>query len=183
MRFPKVAYSLMKKLMLTRRRFLQVGLIGGGILLGARLFYSGFKQATPNAYRFLDRESADVIAAMMPVLLAGALPAEQPARSEVLRNVDKEIAGLPLAVQKELQELFTLLTATPLRWWYFGIGHNWSDATFEEINTLLESWRHSRFSLLRAAYRALHELVIAAWYANPLSWAQVGYRGPPALTN
>ena len=48
---------------------------------------------------------------------------------------------------------------------------------------LFESFFHddSRFALLRSAYAALHQLVFAAWYANPRAWAATGYGGPPSL--
>ena len=42
-------------------------------------------------------------------------------------------------------------------------------------------WRDSRFELLRSAYAALHQLVFAAWYANPRAWFATGYAGPPSL--
>jgi hypothetical protein len=42
-------------------------------------------------------------------------------------------------------------------------------------------WRDSRFELQRASYRALTQLIQAAWYGNSASWAAIGYPGPPAV--
>jgi hypothetical protein len=42
----------------------------------------------------------------------------------------------------------------------------------------LLAWRDSRVGLLRGAYHALRKLCLAAHYATPSSWAEVGYGGP-----
>ena len=35
--------------------------------------------------------------------------------------------------------------------------------------------------LKRSGYRALTQLIQAAWYGNSLSWPSIGYAGPPAV--
>jgi len=45
----------------------------------------------------------------------------------------------------------------------------------------LDRLRDSHIGLLRAAYDALHQLVMAAWYGNPRAWPAIGYPGPPEL--
>jgi hypothetical protein len=50
-----------------------------------------------------------------------------------------------------------------------------------EIAGFLESWRSSWLTLLQSGYHALHELIMAAWYAQPGSWAALRYPGPPSL--
>jgi hypothetical protein len=35
--------------------------------------------------------------------------------------------------------------------------------------------------LLQQGYQALHDLVLAAWYARPDSWPAIGYPGPPEV--
>ncbi|MBM4280596.1 MAG: hypothetical protein FJ137_07480 [Deltaproteobacteria bacterium] len=45
----------------------------------------------------------------------------------------------------------------------------------------LLAWRDSRVGLLRGAYHALRKLCLAAHYATPSSWAEVGYGGPAIL--
>lgn len=42
----------------------------------------------------------------------------------------------------------------------------------------LLAWRDSRVGLLRGAYHALRKLCLAAHYATPSSWSEVGYGGP-----
>jgi hypothetical protein len=46
----------------------------------------------------------------------------------------------------------------------------------------LESWRHSRFDLLKSGYAALHDIIFGAWYAHPDSWESIGYPGPPEVS-
>jgi hypothetical protein len=46
---------------------------------------------------------------------------------------------------------------------------------------MLARWQASRVSLLRSAYGGLHQLLLAAWYGNPLAWQAIGYPGPPRL--
>lgn len=36
-----------------------------------------------------------------------------------------------------------------------------------------------RFDLLKSGYAALHDLILGTWYAQPESWAAIGYPGPP----
>ena len=49
------------------------------------------------------------------------------------------------------------------------------------MDAFLRAWQSSGWALKRTAYDALHQLVIAAWYANPRSWPTIGYPGPPSL--
>jgi hypothetical protein len=50
------------------------------------------------------------------------------------------------------------------------MGSPWPRASPAEVATFLESWRTSWSALLQSGYHALHELVMAAWYARPESW-------------
>lgn len=124
------------------------------------------------------------MASLIPVLLDGALP-EGPeaanARAETLTGVERAVAGLPPATRNELAELFSLLAFAPTRCLLAGIWSPWPEAAPEAIASFLTRWRDSRFTLLRSAYAALHQLVFSAWYANPRAWPAIGYPGPPSL--
>ena len=63
-----------------------------------------------------------------------------------------------------------------------GVGSPWLEASAKSVQGFLARWRGSRFALLRSAYAALHELIMAAWYGNPAAWARIGYPGPPTIT-
>ena len=160
--------------MTTRRQFLKTGLAGGLLLniAGCSMGASG------------DSRRA-VLSALVPVFLAGALPAPGAARDAAITGtvagIEKAIAGLALAAQKELDQLFALLGFAPARIAVAGVWADWQDATPQAVGAFLESWRHSRFELLRSAYAALHDLVFGAFYAGPETWPAIGYPGPPKV--
>ena len=163
---------------LSRRQFLQTG-VAGSVLLAC----SGWLNAA-GARRLSDAER-DMLAAVAGVLLDGALPQEGAARQQlVARTVDgiaRAVAGLSLATQKEIGELFGLLVLAPTRMVLAGVGRPWREASAAEVGEFLASWRGSRLLLLQSAYAALHDLTFGAWYAQPDSWEAIGYPGPPEV--
>ena len=100
---------------------------------------------------------------------------------ETLAAIDQAIAGLPAAAQKELAELFALLALPPVRLALARVGAPWPQASAADVRAFLDRFRDSGFTLLRAAYGAMHELTFAAWYGNPRAWPAIGYPGPPPL--
>ncbi|MYM91935.1 hypothetical protein GTP91_32755, partial [Rugamonas sp. FT82W] len=88
------------------------------------------------------------------------------------------IHGLPLATQKEVQDLFGLLALAPARRWLAGVSGSWGEAAPQEVAAFLERWRHHRLAMLQTAYLALHDLILGSWYAEPSTWAGIGYPGP-----
>jgi hypothetical protein len=167
---------------ISRRTLLKAGLAGGAALLLARWLYA--PPASPPSSPGLDSGTRAILAAIIPVMLDGALPRgaeKSPARAATLAAIEEEIAGLPPSTRKELADLFSLLGFAPTRCIVAGVWSAWPDATPESIASFLNRWRDSRFALLRSAYAALHQLVFAAWYADPRAWAATGYGGPPSL--
>ena len=171
---------------LSRRTLLKAGLAGGAALLLARWLYTTTSTPSPavESQPALEPDARTIIAAIIPVLLDGALPSgadEKPARAQALAAAELAIAGLPPATRKELDQLFSLLAFAPTRCLVAGIWSPWPQATPESISRFLSRWRDSRFVLLRSAYDALHQIVLAAWYGNPRAWPAIGYAGPPPL--
>ncbi len=171
--------------MLTRRQFLKVGIGGAAVLAAAKLVYDLRPPAHPpaSAPPLPGADARDVVAALVPVVLAGALPAEE--REAVVGRVSDDvlaaIAALPPAAQAELGELFALLSFAPSRFLLAGVRGAWRHASATQVHGFLERWRSSRFKLLQAGYHALNQLILAAWYANPKSWPATGYTGPPHI--
>jgi len=168
--------------MASRRAFLKVGLgaslvlaVGGGVYRATR--------AAPAAPVFvLDGEARAALLAIVPAILADALapgPAYATDVDDVIGRVRDAIHALPLASQKELQDLFGLLALAPARRLLTGIAGPWAAARPADVHGFLQDWRVSQFGLLRAAYGALQNLVMGAWYAAPASWVAIGYPGPP----
>jgi hypothetical protein len=158
----------------SRRRFLQVGIAGSALLAGSRLLRAGAPAS----------ETAP-IEALANVILDGALPAAGAERAQALRETaeafQRAVSGLSPAVRGEVEDLLGLLRWYPTRYPLTGLASALEASTPAEIAAFLESWRRSRFDLLRAGYQALTQLVQAGWYDNPRAWAAIGYPGPPAL--
>ncbi len=164
----------------SRRTFLKAGglaalaLAAGGALYRAR--YSG----TPHRFA-LDGEARAALHAILPAILAGALPQDagrEAALTSTVDGVHQAILSLPPGTQKEVQDLFGLLALAPARRLLTGLKGGWEGAHIDEVSACLEDWRLHRLGLLRSAYHALHDLALGAWYAQPASWAAIGYPGP-----
>ena len=163
--------------MLSRRTFIESGLVASALLLGGgAVAYVTWRDPAH------DRET--VLRALTRGLLASAL-IEDPQRDEsidrCLRDVGTAIARLPMADQSDLGRLFALLAMAPTRAALTGVTGSWSTATAAQISTFLEDWRFHRYAMMRTAYHGLRDLVLSAWYGNPASWARTGYPGPPKI--
>lgn len=168
---------------ISRRTLLKAGVAGGAALLLARWLYTSTTgpQSAPTRPGALDVPARSVVAAIAPVMLAGALPANEKLLQEVVAGVEQAIAGLPPAVRKEVDQLFALLSFAPTRALIAGVWSPWPQASPTSIRAFLDHWRDSRLALLRSAYGALHQLVFGAWYGNSHAWPTIGYAGPPSL--
>jgi hypothetical protein len=166
----------------TRRTFIAAGVAGAAALALAQWWREA---PDPRERAQREAEADAIVAAIVPAMLEDALPPADPQRSaaiaQTVAGVRRAIAGLPPAAQRELDELFALLAFAPARVALAGVGTPWSAAPTGEISEFLERWRTSRFTLPRAAYGALHQLLFGAWYAQPEAWAAIGYTGPPRL--
>jgi hypothetical protein len=170
---------------ISRRSLLKAGVAGAAALVMVRWLYTFDDPPAGSAAMAapFDASARDVVVAIVPALLKGALPSADAAaaRADVVAGVERAIAGVPPATRKELDELFSLLSFAPTRCLVAGVWSPWPDASPESIAEFLGRWRDSRFALLRSAYGALHQLVLSAWYGNPRSWSAIGYAGPPSL--
>lgn len=168
----------------SRRTFLAVGGLAA-LALGAG---GAWYRATHNteAQRFaLDGEARAALHAIAPAILDGAL-AHDPARRQqqlgsAIDAVEAAIRGLPQATQEEVQDLFGLLALRPARRLLTGVPTGWESADIRQVSAFLQDWRVHRLGMMRSAYGALHDLVLGAWYAQPVSWDAIGYPGPPRV--
>jgi hypothetical protein len=166
----------------SRRTFLKLGgLAALAVAAGGGIYRATRGPATPGPF-VLDGDARAAIDAMIPAILAGALPVDAAARKAAIAacamRVHGAIRGLPLAAQKEVQDLFGLLALGPARRFLAGVPVKWQEATPAQVSAFLQGWRTHRFTKLQSAYHALHDRVIGAWYADPSSWAAIGYPGP-----
>jgi len=168
---------------MNRRQLLKAGMVGG-ILLAAGGAWIAWRdlRAADDGDPARDR-IASIVGALAPVILAGMLPSDSAERSagiaRVVAGVRSVILEFPDAVQQEIADLFRTLDIRFARRILTGIADEWPDATHADIAAFLERWRVSRSGLLQSGYFALHDLVFGAWYSAPVTWAAIGYPGPP----
>lgn len=165
-----------------RRQFIKTGVAGAALLaLGGGLWRL---KARPAA--LYGDEAKAIIRALVPAVLAGALPEEQSARQAAVESavagVGVAISGLCAAHQRETQDLFALLSLAPGRWLLAGLPNDWFSVTPEAAAGFLERWRRAPVALLNAGYGALHDLILGAWYGAEAAWPSMGYTGPPRLS-
>jgi len=165
-----------------RRSFLKIGVAGAIALAAGGAVYRLAYAPTPGHRLALDGPATTLLTAVIPSMLGPVLPTEAAARAAAIRqtvdHVAGAIAGLPLSSQKEVQDLFGLLSMAPVRRLLAGVSGGWAHASPDAVDAFLQSWRHHRLQTLQTAYHALHDLIIGAWYAQPANWPAIGYPGP-----
>jgi hypothetical protein len=171
--------------MISRRTFITTGILGAAALATAHWLRGPHAPAGDASLRVLDADAQAIMGALVPVLLAGALPVAADARTQAVaatvRGIDMAITGLWPSAQDELRQLFALLALPPARLAIARVSEPWDRASEADVRACLDRFRGSSLTLLRSAYAALHQLTFAAWYGNPASWARIGYPGPPEL--
>jgi hypothetical protein len=171
--------------MISRRTFITTGILGAAALATATWLRGPHAPPGDATLRVLDADAQAILGAMVPVLLAGALPdaadARRQAIADTVRGIDTAVSGLAPSAQDELRQLFALLALPPARLAIARVNDPWNRASEADVRACLDRFRRSSLTLLRSAYGALHQLTFAAWYGNPAAWARIGYPGPPEL--
>lgn len=167
-----------------RRDFLRTGLLGTLALstVSFSAVLSGCASAPPaRGLRVFRDSDLPVLRAVMPVVLAGAMPTDASLPKileESIQSLDALLAASSHSGQKQVQQLFDLLTFPPTRYAVAGLDTGWANASPEAVNAFLDSWRQSRFGLLRGGYIALCQMMQMNWYLQPRSWAALNYMPP-----
>ena len=94
-------------LRISRRTLLKAGIAGAAALLLVRWLYTPTSSPARPTSNALDPDARTIIAAIIPVLLDGALPSgpeAQSARTDTLAAVEEAIAGLAPATRNELAD-------------------------------------------------------------------------------
>jgi hypothetical protein len=127
-------------------------------------------------------DGARVLRAVARAVLDGSLPAapapQAAALDAHLARMQSSLNTLSPASQREIDQMLTLLATAPGRIALAGLSSGWDAAAVGEIQRALQSMRVSSLALRRQAYQALRDLTHAAWFADPLTWPQLGYPGP-----
>ncbi len=177
---------------MNRRKFLQTGLMGSAALsiaaFGSKgtFWGPGSRKAKHDdlTFEFLTEEDFQVLYALVPVIIGAPLTeSDDPERNLVLTIKDFDTATstfLP-EVQKEVRQLFTVLTFTPTRKLVAGVWPRWRDASQETVNRFLDRWDSSKLALLKSGRDGLVQLVTASYYGARRNWASIGYPGRPPI--
>lgn len=171
----------------SRRRLLRTSLLGGAVLstVSASALLSGCSATTPaNGYAVLRASDVGLLAALLPVVMAGAAgknAIDATTMQAVVQDFDRFVATTSHTFQKQLRQLFDLLTFPPTRYAVAGVSDPWAEAAPEDIEAFLLRWRDSRFELLRGGYVALTQLLAMSWYLAPARQAAIGYAPPRVI--
>jgi len=165
-------------LIISRRSFLKTGLIGTLALAAAGGLYRVRRHRDIPGKFIFDDGSRSVLNAIVPVMLNGAIDSSLTSVTAAVSRVQDAVAGLPLSTQREIQDLFGLLTLGPTRRFLAGLPDDWPNAKQKDVMAFLDSWRLHRFGMLQSAYHALHDLITGSWYADESTWSSIGYPGP-----
>lgn len=169
---------------LSRRQLLKLGM-GASLLLGGAGIAATLGSCSPNqpasSFAVLRDADLEVLRALVPVIV-GDHPAMSPDTvNSTLQQLDNSLLYSSPQVHKDLHDLLGMLSLGLLRGPLTGIWGSWNNASAQQVETFLQGWRDSRVQLLRQGYVALSQLLLMAWYAQPMSWAETGYPGPPQL--
>ncbi len=169
-----------------RRSLLKIGLLGSAVLATAGVtvaLVDRFASAPAEGYQALRPADLPVLAALVPVMLEGAveLPRLADASAATVQGLDHQLAHLSPEMLKLTRQMLDVLALPVTRGPLTGIWGGWETASPEAVRNFLARWENSSLALLRMGHASLLQLVMMAWYARPESWARCGYPGPPTV--
>jgi hypothetical protein len=168
-----------------RRRLLKIGLASSAVLAASATGLALLQQRAPLVDGILTPSGEALFRALARGILDGSLPPVPEARATMLdghvARVAATIRGFAPHAQAELAQLLQLLDSPPGRRWFAGLATPWAEASVTELQAALETLRRSDWDLRQQAYHALRDLTNASFYAEPGTWAPLGYPGPQPI--
>jgi hypothetical protein len=166
-----------------RRTLLTLGVVSAATLAVAGGTLALIQPARRNA---AFTEPAQVmLRAVARAVLGSLLPAETAAEAAALTaqlgRLQTTIAGMPAAMQSEVDELLTIVSSAPGRRALVGLSDSWDNASTPAVAAALQDMRLSSLALRQQAFHALRDLTNAAYFADPGAWTAIGYPGPRDL--
>ena len=169
-----------------RRQILKLGLFGTAVLAtaGGIASLGGCSADSPaRGFQQLRESDLPMLRRVIPVVLVDALPAGQrtDAVDGVLLALDNNLNRLSPSLNRQVLQLFDLLTLGVTRGAVTGIWGSWENASDEAVKAFLKRWESSSFTLLQQGQNALTNLILLSCYSSPASWPQCGYPGTPRI--
>jgi len=160
-----------------------VGLVAGTLLalVGGTL---ALTQPARRAGRLSDTARTTLTAvakAVIGPLLPQAAEAKALALQAHVGRVEATIAGLPPALQMEVDELLTIVSSVPGRFALVGLTDSWQTASDAQVTAALQGMRESSLALRQQAFHALRDISNGAYFADRSTWQAIGYPGPRVL--
>jgi hypothetical protein len=166
-----------------RRQLLAVGGATAALLAVAGTAAVLWRPARLNGQ--LQADAQAMLSRVAEAVLDAVLPVEPAQRALALRQhlarVEATVAGMPPAMQAEVDQLLTLLLAPPGRALLLGLSTPWQQSNPDDLQQALQSLRTSQLALRQQIFHALRDLTNAAYFAGPDTWAVLGYPGPRAV--
>jgi hypothetical protein len=171
--------------LLDRRELVRRGLVGTILIAAAGAagaFWWPTRHRKPRSgLRVFDETEASILSAVAATVLGIEPGAPSSDEVDVVGRVDALLALSPVAVRREFARLLRvfengatgLLTATG--WTSF------TAASPASREARLRAWQTSRIALFRTGFQAMKRLCAACYYSSPVSWAAIGYPGPPDI--
>jgi len=132
-------------------------------------------------YLFLTEQDRLLLEIIIPIFVSGLDLTKLLPVTQIMPDIDSTILNVSLKSQQELRELLDLLSTGFGRLMVANVWLNWQSASSTSIEEFISQWRDSKIGLLQIAYRGLHKLIVGTVYAQPGTWASVGYSGPPKI--
>lgn len=167
-----------------RRTLLTVGALGTAVLAAAGGGLALVQPARRNGA--FDEPAQQMLRAVARAVLSSLLPAgaaeEAAALTAYLARLQATLAGMPHAMQAEVDELLTIVSSAPGRRVLVGLADPWDKAPTPAVAVALQDMRLSSLALRQQAFHALRDLTNAAYFADRSAWSAIGYPGPRDLS-
>lgn len=129
----------------------------------------------------LTERGRTVFAALSPAVLDVLLPADGAARSAAIQahlgRIEATLAGMPPAMQAEVDELITLIGSAGGRLALVGLRRDWAEASTADVTSALQGLLESSLAPRQQVFHALRDLTISAYMSDAASWVAIGYPG------
>ena len=167
----------------TRRRFMKIGIVGGGlVLLGSAVAYfrtRGYDVSKERAAKLAALESWQlVVVEHVARRVAATDRADAPTADDVdvADFIDGYVAAMPTAMRRDVVRLFGYVEhLAPVA---VGYASRFTRLAPHEQDKVLAGMEASDQDLIRGGFAGLKSLVFMGYYRDARTWRILGYEGP-----
>ena len=168
-----------------RRDVLRTGMLGGLLLAVGGIGFLGRETTLPiGPFKHQLKVLSEREFAVLQAITGRMIPPHPlfPSAEKVncVLNADSILARTSFDSQAEVKKLLNLFEVPLISFLFEGNLHPFTRLTPTTQDQRLRGWQNSRIALRRTGFQALRSLVMASYYASPLTWEGMGYAGPPA---